>query len=132
MPALEETRGMNNKNFTTIHQLYGEKFGSRIQTIFLGEILSSCDTDYGDNGLSRHTLLCVSLLRPCITSTFHLHRAAQRILHHTKYKISIYSLLIFELYMFECQNIFLLILIYYIKILFTKFVNMQLLKHSTL
>jgi len=34
--------------------------------------------------------------------------------------------------MFECQNIFLLILIYYIKILFTKFVNMQLLKHCKL
>jgi hypothetical protein len=33
--------------------------------------------------------------------------------------------------MFDCQNIFLLILIYYIKILFTKFVNMQLLQHNT-
>jgi hypothetical protein len=55
-PALEETPGVNNKNFTTIHQLYGEKFDSRIQTIFLGEILSSCDMNYGDNGLSRHTV----------------------------------------------------------------------------
>ena len=59
VPALEETQGMNNKNFTTIHQLYGEKFGPRIQTIFLGEILSSCDMDYGENGLSRRTVPCL-------------------------------------------------------------------------
>jgi len=73
--ALEETQGMNNKNFTTIQQLYGEKFGSRIQTIFLGEILSSCDIDYGDNSLSRHTVLCLcsglALLLPHIYTGLH-------------------------------------------------------------
>jgi hypothetical protein len=56
VPALEETQGVNNKNFTTINQLHGEKFDSRIQTIYLGKILSSCDMNYGGNGLSRHTV----------------------------------------------------------------------------
>jgi len=75
VPTLQEIHGMNNKNFTTIHQIYGEKFGSRIQTIFLGEILSSCDMDYGDNGISRHTVSCLcsglALLLPPINTGVH-------------------------------------------------------------
>jgi hypothetical protein len=73
--ALEKTQGINNKNFTTIHQLYGEKCGTRIQTIFLGEILSSCDMDYGDNCLSRYTAPCLcsglALLLPSIYTGLH-------------------------------------------------------------
>jgi hypothetical protein len=47
VPALQETQGMNHK--TSQLFINCEKFGSGTKTIFLGEILSSCDLDYGNN-----------------------------------------------------------------------------------
>lgn len=95
VPALEETQGMNNKLHNYSSTTWWKIWSRNPNNIF-GRVFK-----FLWHGLwrqwSEQTHSTMSLLRPCITSTSHLHRDAQHILHHTKYKISIYSLLIFEL-----------------------------------